>query len=132
MEQKKSGCCAGCFGCTFTTAVLILIASFGMFEMMKRSITYQEAVERVQNDATVKLALGEPIQPGWWVWAKVDVGDDFGTADITIPISGPNGKGTIYAKGDKTGTQRRWDWVKLEVAIEGQDRRIDLLGQVEY
>ena len=48
-----------------------------------------------------------------------------GSADLAIPISGPNGAGTIYVKAKKVAGI--WEYSILEVAIERAGERINLL-----
>lgn len=48
-----------------------------------------------------------------------------GHADLSIPIYGPNGKGIIYVVADKNAGV--WRFETLQVEIDGQPKRIDLL-----
>jgi hypothetical protein len=47
-----------------------------------------------------------------------------GDADLTIPISGPKGKGTIYAVATKSAGE--WTYSKLVVKIDRTGDAIDL------
>jgi hypothetical protein len=69
-------------------------------------------------------ALGEPIEPGWYMSGSINVSGSSGEADIMIPISGPRGTGRIYAVATKSAG--RWSYEILEVEIDGQPERIDL------
>jgi hypothetical protein len=48
-----------------------------------------------------------------------------GEANLSIPISGPEGKGTIYVKAQKS--LGRWSYSDLVVEIQKTGQRIDLL-----
>jgi hypothetical protein len=48
-----------------------------------------------------------------------------GQADMTVPISGPKGKGTIYFVATKFAGQ--WSFSKLMVEIGATGQRIDLI-----
>jgi hypothetical protein len=47
-----------------------------------------------------------------------------GDADLSIPISGPKGKGTIFAVAKKSGGE--WTYSKLNVKIDSTGETIDL------
>jgi hypothetical protein len=121
----------GCLGIA-AIAVGVLILCVGLiggtlavvFGALKSSEPYQMALERAQSDPAVVEALGEPIQPGWWVVGSIETQGISGTADIQFPISGPKNSGTVFL------TARRengvWNFYSLAVGIEGQSELIDL------
>ena len=47
-----------------------------------------------------------------------------GNADLTIPISGPKGKGTLYVVATKSAGE--WTYSKLVVKIDSTGETIDL------
>jgi Cytochrome oxidase complex assembly protein 1 len=51
-----------------------------------------------------------------------------GNADLSIPISGPRGKGTIYAVATKSAGE--WTYSKLVVKIESTGATIDLAPEL--
>ena len=69
-------------------------------------------------------ALGTPIEEGWYLSGKTNVNGGSGDADISIPISGPKGKGTIYAVATKSAGE--WTYSKLQVKIDSTGEAIDL------
>ncbi len=123
------GC--GCGGCLL---VIVLIVGFfaavgGLaFFGIKKSDVYQEALRRAQESPAVVEALGEPITTGVLVSGSISVTGPSGTAELAIPISGPDGAGTIYATATKSEGQ--WEFSVLEVNIDATGERIDLLGDV--
>lgn len=113
-------------------AMLVLFAIFVggivmlVFGAMKSSDAYKTAVTMAKANPEVVAALGTPIEEGLFVSGKTNVEGSSGEADLTIPISGPKGKAKIYAIATKrAGT---WTYTTLEVAIDGRDARVDLLG----
>jgi hypothetical protein len=56
---------------------------------------------------------------------SISVSGSSGQADLAIPISGPIGKGTIYAVASKAAGQ--WTFSKLVVEIKATKERIDLI-----
>ena len=69
--------------------------------------------------------LGRPIQVGWWITGSIEVTPGFGTAELAIPVTGPKGKGTVYALAAKSAGI--WRLTFLQFGAEGDDRRPDLL-----
>lgn len=103
---------------------LILAIVFGA---MKSSDVYTEALARARASEEVIEALGEPIEPGFFVSGSIEVTGPSGNADLSIPIRGPQGSATIYVVATKTAGE--WEFSTLEVAPKGSDSRIDLLGE---
>ena len=56
---------------------------------------------------------------------NINVNGSSGHADLSIPIFGPKGKGKIYAVARKSAGV--WQFQTLQVEVEGQPERIDLL-----
>lgn len=103
----------------FIAGIVVLVFGF-----VKRSDVYAEALERARSSPAVVEALGEPIEPGWYVTGSINVTGASGNADIAIPISGPRGEGTLYASARKRAGV--WSYDVLEVALEEGGERIDL------
>ena len=70
-------------------------------------------------------ALGSPIKEGFFVSGNTNVNGAAGEANLAIPIFGPKGRGTIYAKAAKS--LGRWSYSDLVVEIHPTRNRIDLL-----
>jgi len=95
-----------------------------VFGALKQSDAYKLAVARAKSDPRVTAALGTPIGEGWYLSGHTNVNGASGDADLSIPISGPKGKGTIYAVATKSGGE--WSYSKLQVKIESTGETIDL------
>jgi len=110
--------------------ILLLAAGFGflivtiVFGAMKSSDAYKAALSKTKADPRVVSALGSPITDGFYVLGKTNVSGTSGQADMTVPISGPKGKGTIYFVASKFAGQ--WTFSKLMVEIADTGQRIDL------
>jgi hypothetical protein len=100
---------------------------FIVFGAMKSTDVYKTALARARSNAAVAQALGTPIKEGWFMTGKTNVEGTSGEADIGIPISGPKGKGTVYAVATKTAG--RWNYQTLEVEVNGRPERINLLQE---
>lgn len=114
----------GCLGIVALVLLGIAAVAAIVFGAMKSSDVYREALQRAQNHPEVQAVLGTPIESGWWMAGQINVENDTGNADITIPISGPKGKGTIHAVATKAGG--RWNYSRLDVEVEGR-QTINLL-----
>jgi hypothetical protein len=113
--------------------IIVLFAAFigGILTLvagtMKSSDAYKQALARVQADPQVADKLGRPLTPGWFISGSVNVNGDSGDANLAIPISGPKGKGKVYAEAKKSAGL--WQFDTLQVEVEGQPGRIDLLQE---
>jgi len=101
-----------------------LIATI-VFGAIKSSDAYKMALTKAKADPRVMSALGFPITDGFYVLGKTNVNGTSGQADLTVPISGPNGKGTIYFVASKFAG--KWTFSKLMVEIDKTGQRIDLI-----
>jgi hypothetical protein len=101
-------------------AFLVLV----VFAGLKQTDAYKMAVARAGSDPRVTAALGTPIETGWYLSGHANVNGGSGDADFSIPISGPKGKGTIYAVATKSGGD--WTYSKLQVKVESTGETIDL------
>lgn len=106
-------------------AGFVVALLFGIMALLKSSDVYQHALAKAQSSPAVVEALGKPVQAGWWMTGNINVSGPSGNADIAIPISGPKGKGTLFAIATKRAGE--WHFRLLEVAIEGQSQRIPLI-----
>ncbi len=135
-KQEKSGwqkyllvlIPVGLFLCGIMVCVAFVFSIvYGVFGLIRSSEVYQQALTEAQADAKVTEALGEPIEPGWWVSGSIETTGPSGRADISFPISGPENSGTIYAVATKSAG--KWQFSLLQVEIEGQSERLNLLKE---
>ena len=104
--------------------LVVLILSF-VFGLMKSSGAYKDAVAKAKADSAVVEALGSPIEEGMLVSGSINTSGSSGDADLSIPISGPEGEATIFVTASKSAGQ--WTFSVLIVEIKGTEERIDLL-----
>ena len=116
-----TGCCLTplVLGGAFVAFLVIVI-----FGALKQSDAYKMALARAQADQRVIAALGAPISDGWFLSGTTNVNGGSGNADLTIPISGPKGKGTLYVVATKSAGE--WTYSKLVVKIDSTGETIDL------
>jgi hypothetical protein len=115
----------GCLTLILLFAAFIGAIVFIIFGSMKQADVYKQALARAQNDPVVAQKLGSPIKPGMWLSGNININGPSGEAKISIPISGPKGTGTIYVEATKSAG--RWNYSLMQVAVDGEDTRVDLL-----
>jgi len=98
---------------------------WGVTSIMRASYPYQLAVKRATESPTVAAKLGRPLQIGWFVLGSVNFSGAEGNASLSIPLSGPNGKGDIVVVGKKHGNH--WTFETLEVDVTGEAEPIQLM-----
>lgn len=116
----------GCIGLVTICLAFMAVIFLLVFGIMKSSDAYQQALALAQAHPSVRQALGTPIKEGAIVSGNINTTGDSGQADLSIPISGPKGKGALRAVGKKL--EGKWSFSTLVVEIEETGSRIDLLS----
>lgn len=96
-----------------------------VFSAMKSSDIYKDALARAKTHPAVIEPLGSPVTEGFLLSGNTNVNGASGEANLSIPVSGPKGKGTIYVAATKS--LGRWNYSGLVLEIERTHQRIDLL-----
>ncbi|MGE3912221.1 MAG: cytochrome c oxidase assembly factor 1 family protein [Chloroflexota bacterium] len=105
--------------------LFVFLVYSGVTTLIRSSDPFQEAMSRAQAHPDVQAALGTPLEPGFWLSGSIKTSGSSGNADISIPVSGPKGSGTIYVVGTKSAGA--WRYTAMEVEIPGRPNRINLL-----
>ena len=119
----------GCGSLLALFALGIFLLVFFVFSVMRNTDVFRTALERAKASPEVQAELGEPVEEGWYLTGEVKTVGSSGHADISIPLKGSKKDGTLYAVADKEAGE--WTYERLEVAVEGREERIDLLGEGE-
>ena len=98
-----------------------------MTKLEKTTDIHELAVERARKNIIVKEKLGEPIDTTWLINGSISIKNDTGEANFTVPISGPNEKGTLHVIAVKIDGE--WVYEDLYVIIRDSEERINLLDQ---
>lgn len=101
--------------------MLVLSLTIGL---MRSSGAYQQAVAAARADETVIRTLGTPIEEGFFVAGEIQLTTHGGYANLSIPISGPDGEATIYVEAEKSGND--WSFRALEVVVRDTGQWIHL------
>ncbi len=115
-SSKKTCGTIAMVGCGVVIVAILAITAgivFFVFGLIKSSYVYKSAVQRAESNPQVIALLGSPVGTGWWVRGSVNLDNDRGHADITIPIEGPKGEAKIHC----VATRSRDDWTFDELLV---------------
>ncbi len=118
--------CGGC-AALFLLAVMSSIAiGLFVFSTMLNSDAVNGAMARVNASSEVRQHLGTPVEKSWYLTGSIHTSTGGGSADISLPVSGPKGKATVHlmARHDAGGP---WVYTRLVVTVSGTEKSIDLL-----
>jgi len=116
----------GCLSIIVMGVAVVAAVAFLAIGAIKSSDVYQQALAKTRSNPAVVRELGEPIEAGLRISGSINVNNDSGNADVRIPVSGPKKSGAIYATAIKK--EGKWDFTALEVEIDGETKRINLLA----
>jgi hypothetical protein len=120
----------GCFGLILlvvaVVVIFVLLIGGAVLGTIKSSEVYEEALAAARSNAELRDTIGTPIEDGFFPSGSIETSGSSGTADLTIPISGPDGSATVYVDAYKSGDE--WRYTRLEAEVEDSGRRIDLLN----
>lgn len=115
----------GCLGLVLAAVGGVALLVMLVFGVVKSSDVYQQSLAQAQASAQVREALGQPTKAGLFVTGHISTSGSSGSAQLSIPISGPKGSGAIYAEATKSAG--KWSFSTLQVEVFGQESRIILL-----
>ena len=115
----------GCFSIAVLFVVFVGSVILIVFSAGKSTDVYKDALARAKTNRAVIEALGSPITEGFLVSGNTNVNGASGQANLSIPVAGPKGKGTIYVAANKSLGQ--WNYSGLVFEIAKTHQRIDLL-----
>jgi hypothetical protein len=80
----------------FSTFALFIISVFALVEgMMRATGAYSMAMTQAEDSPCVVQALGSPLTVEWMISGNTNENGDDGSANLSIPVHGPKGKGTL-------------------------------------
>jgi predicted Zn-dependent protease len=91
---------------------------------LRTSPLVTEAVDRANDHPAAVAAIGRPITAGWFVTGySTEDETGWGESQIWIPVTGPNGEATLYARAGRGSGP----WVYTALDLQQGDRVVDLL-----
>jgi ribosomal protein L7/L12 len=124
----------GCLlGCVPTLLFIGLCAGFVMLSshlMFRAWGPLDQTLQIINSDPAVVQAFGKPITPGAFVTGEMSGGGSSSSADLSVPIYGPQRSGELNVSGSwRKGV---WDldiWVTYEV--DGEEQTINITRKVK-
>jgi hypothetical protein len=111
----------------FLVFALFVFACYSLaHSVIARSHPYRVAIERAERSSDVAAELGTPLHVGFFASGELNYFGPNAVASLTIPISGPRGKGRIIVEAKKSAG--RWTFQTLEVDVKGKAEPIPLLN----
>ena len=103
--------------------------AFTVAATMKSSVAFTEGLSRASANEEVRAALGTPIEASGFPMGSVNSTNGRGTADVTVGLTGPKGKGTLHVSARSTGPGK-WEFDVIDVDVEG-GATINVLGDTQ-
>lgn len=115
---------------TTVVAILVLVCTLAVFNLYERRLrscpAFTTSVDLALHSAVAKAALGSPIKVGPVALGMVHEDAASGYAILSIPMSGPMGKGILYAISNRIAG--RWD---IERAVLHRGESSSFSGRVD-
>jgi hypothetical protein len=115
----------GCFSMAVLFVVFVGSVVLIVFSAVKSTDVYKDALARAKAHPAVVEVLGSPVTEGFFVSGNTNLNGASGEANLSIPIAGSKGKGTIDVAARKSLGQWKYSGLVFEIAKTHQ--RIDLL-----
>jgi hypothetical protein len=114
---------------TVLGALLVIVLFIGaivgaIYGSLRSSEPYRHAVQVATRDPRAVSALGPQVKPGWMINGSINVRNDSGDADMSIPVQGTRHNGTIHVVAEKA--KGVWTYQTLALSI-GDGEEINLL-----
>jgi hypothetical protein len=113
---------------------LMVVLGIGLFvagllvfieHRIKTSPVYQTSVAKARTSSEVIKILGHPIHEGWFCSGEVTQSSNgSGHARLMIPLSGPNGKGTLEVEAIRLSGN--WRFSTLQFSAAGHAPTVEL------
>ncbi|MEM7700121.1 MAG: cytochrome c oxidase assembly factor Coa1 family protein [Verrucomicrobiota bacterium] len=121
---KIIGC--GCGGLILAAIGGIAVLVFGIFGALKGNAAYKDTLSAVQTNQGAIEALGEPIKAGFAISGSFNFNNGAGDVDLSFPVKGPKGSGTVKVVGEKPTSAAPWSYSTRELIVDGSGDVIKL------
>jgi hypothetical protein len=113
------------------TGVLLFAAFVGglmwlVLGLIRSSQPYEDAFAHLQSHPALIARIGEPIEPRFWLMGSVETSGPSGTAELSIPVSGPEGKAVVYVSARKS--MGEWSLLEMVAELRPTEERIEMLS----
>jgi hypothetical protein len=115
----------GCLTLLFLVGMFVALLMTVITTSFRSSDVYKQAMAQAAANEQVHDQIGDTIKADWLIAGELKVNGGSGSANLSIPISGLRGRGTIRAVASKSGGV--WRFSCLQVAVKDHRSVIDLL-----
>jgi len=126
VKKSSTGKIVAFVGCGCLTLILLVGIGFGaifFFAMgaVKKSAPFLDSIAAAEGNPAVVEAIGTPIEPGFMITSSISTVNGDESIDLSIPVTGPNGSGTIQVVGSKPSGATDWTYETWQLDVEGGD-----------
>ena len=116
-------------GCLSTIGLFVVgIILFGIIGFSKifngNNDVTSKAIDLINNEQVIVQQLGSPIDSNGMMQGAISTTNDGGNADISVPLKGPNGTGTMFIKAVKVND--KWNYERIAVQIDKTNEIIEI------
>ena len=108
----------------FTFGLYVIAFLFAVVSVMRESGAYKIALAEADHSPCIASAIGKPIEVGWFTSGNIEESNEKGSADLSIPISGPIGSGKLGLSAQKRGGI----WVINELDFKQQGKTVQIIS----
>ena len=105
---------AGVLLCLLTFALFVGGVLMLAMSAMRSNDVHRTAMERVAAHPEAVARLGSPVEAGFFTSGSIEVNPRSGSADVSIPVSGPKGEGEVSVVARKRAGVWYFDVLQLE------------------
>jgi hypothetical protein len=122
--KSNTGKIVGCVGCGCLTLVLgiaaaVVIGVFGIRKMATESDAFRDSIAAIAANPAATEALGSPVEPGFMGEVSINYDNGNQSINLSFPVSGPKGKGTLRVVGSKPAGAPKWEYSTWQLDIDG-------------
>lgn len=107
--SKRGKLGIGALAAASVVVLFVIPLFFGVEAMMRNSDAYKLTLKTAQASPCITNALGSPLEPGWMMGGSITESSIEGSADLSIPVRGPKGKGSLDVQAKKLNGNWRID-----------------------
>jgi len=119
----------GCGGALVLFVGFVLAIAGIVFASFRNADVVRMAVQRAERNPEVARSLGTPLKAGWLISGSININGSSGNADMSVPVTGPKAKGTIYLVATKSAGE--WKFQRLDVELPDRAERVRLVGAAD-
>jgi len=119
----------GCLPIIITIVLLFTAMVSEVTSMFKDSVPYSVGMENLMKNELVIEKLGEPIEANGMFQGSINYENGNGTADLKIPVKGPNGEADLLVIAEKKSDV--WTYQTMKVIFNETEVALDLLPNLK-